>query len=233
MRLEQRILGDLEEELKNQNSECASPEVELSGFDPVDIIRKNGTLSGPGMLLEAKITRGGEAGFTIHEYYDIEEAELTEEDVEGDKCQSIYINFKDDSGELSGSKLSFIYEPPDYHCRTIEPFNRGDFSYLGKGFAQLDAVDHPDGGRVLFQKEPNQLYSIIELKQHGWKKVNTLPIRQILRWFPRNDIPNLTNSVEIIMRDLIGVDVYSASRIKQEVSGRLLSQSNAGADLQS
>jgi hypothetical protein len=204
--------------LKDVRSDEGLPEVDLPGLDPAEIIKKTGSLPEDGILLEARITRGGNGVFAVYDYDYVEKAELDEH--EG--AQRISVTFLG-SKESKARELDFSYEHPDYPDKETEPSDRADsYSYLAYGFGRLDAITLNDGGRLLVMKEPRRNNSNLTLDQHGWKAgPYGEVVRSLFRWFPSSDVQSLTDAVEMVTRDLMGVEANSASRIKQAISDKL------------
>lgn len=151
------------------SKEEALPEIELPGLDPFELVRINGELPKTGILLEAKMTRNGNAVFQIYDYDNLERVSL-EEFGEDDEYQKLRTEFRWDD-DSHAREVDFTYEVPNYPDKDVPPYNRGDeYSYIGCDFDGLDAIDLPNGGRLLISKKPTKLGGLYtQLDQSPWK----------------------------------------------------------------
>lgn len=198
------------------------PEVDLPGLDPFDIVRSNGELPEKGLLLEAKMARGGNAVFTIYDYDNLERMSIDEQGEDGE-YQYLHPSFSWDDGSKA-REIEFSYEQPGYFDKDVQPFNRSDvYSYMGCSFADLDVIELAGNGRLLISKQPRRLGNLsTRLDQTPWKN-NFLngQTRNLVRWFPAGEVDGLSEAVEIITGGLLGIDPRAAQQIKQGVADRL------------
>ena len=198
------------------------PEIDLPGLDPIEMVRTSGELPATGMLISARITRGGPAVFKIYNYDNIEEVKITETG-EGDEYQYLHPTFRW-SEDSNAKEVEFSYEPPNYFFQDTQPYNRTDeYSYMGSNFESLDIVELSNGGRLLITKEPYKIGNFgTRLDQIPWKS-NLIKgqSRSITGWFSESDIEGVTQAAETIARDLIGLDEVSARQFGEGLQDNL------------